>query len=147
MKTLLLIGLSLASPSAFAADKPAAAPAATTPAPAKSTAEPLDYTTITHTLSIDSLRAGSHSETGTNDYDFRVTMYGLLNSSEERNLPFDQRKKIPVELGSFGDTKIDSLAIWKPDEKAKDYKELKIDGNAVRELAAKTMSEFKVLEE
>ncbi len=144
MKTFHLFLFAAISTTAHAADKPAAAPAATA---AKATDEPLDYTTITHSLSIDTLRAGSHSETGTNDYAFQVTMYGMLTSSEERNLPFEQRKKMPVELGSFGDTKIDSLVIWKPDEKAKDYKELKIDGNAVRELAAKTMSEFKVLED
>lgn len=109
-------------------------------------AEPLDYSTISHTLSIDTLRAGSHDESGINDYFFAVTMFGLLNSSEERNLPFDQRKKVTVDLGRFGDTKIESLAIWRPDEKSKDFKELKIDGNAVRELAARTMGEFKVKE-
>lgn len=145
MKSLLLLLLATASYSAHAEDKPAATP--TTTIAAKTTPEPLDYTTVTHTLSIDSLRAGNHSDTGTNEYTFTVTMYGLLNSSEERNLPFEQRQKIPIELGSFGDTKIDSLAIWKPDEKAKDYKEFKIDGNAVRELAAKTMGEFKVQED
>jgi hypothetical protein len=147
MKTLLTLLLLGASP-ALGADAPAAdktAPPAEI-APTLKAAEPLDYTTITHTLGIDSLRAGSHSETGTNDYTFHVTMYGLHNSAEERNLPFEQRKKIPVELGSFGDTTIDSLAIWRPDEKAKDYKELRIDGNTVRELAARTMSEFQVQE-
>lgn len=142
MISLLLAAL--LSTLAMAADK---APAPVAAASKTAEAEPLDYTTMSHALNIDSLRAGSHSETGTNDYDFRVSMYGMLNSAEERNLPFEQRKKIPVELGTFGDTKIDSLAIWKPDEKAKDYKDLKIDGNQIRELAAKTMSEFKVQED
>ena len=115
-------------------------------APRKDGIEPLDYSTLSHSLSIESLRAGSHDESGTNDYVFKVTMFGLLNSSEERNLAFDQRKKVTVELGPFGDTKIDSLAIWKLDEKAKDFKETRVEGNAIRELAAKTMGEFKVQE-
>ncbi len=144
---VLVFAVAFGGTPALAADPPAAKPAASAePAVRKDVNEPLDYSTLSHSLSIESLRAGSHDESGTNDYVFKATMFGLLNSSEERNLPFQQRKKVTVELGPFGDTKIESLAIWKPDEKAKDFKELKVDGNAVRELAAKTMGDFKVQE-
>ncbi len=106
--------------------------------------EPLDYTLLTHTVGIDSLRAGNHDASGMNDYVFVATMNGLLTTSEERNLPFDKRKKVPVDLGRFGATKIEALSTWRPDEKVHEVKELHIDGNGVRELVAKTMTELKV---
>jgi hypothetical protein len=106
--------------------------------------EPLDYALLSHEISVDSLRAGNHDPSGTSEYVFAARMYGLLNSSEERNLAFDKRQKVAVELGKFGDTKMDALSIWKPDEKTKDVKELKIEGNGIRELVAKTMTDLKV---
>jgi len=109
-------------------------------------AEPLDYVLLTHTVSIDQLRAGAHSAKGTNSYTFAVTLVGLLNAAEERNLEFEKRKKVVVDVGTFGDTSMVSLAGWKPDPKLKDFKELKIDGQAIRELVAQTMTEFKVPE-
>lgn len=109
-------------------------------------AEPLEYDLLGQTIAIDSLRSGNHDESGVNDYVFHGRVYGLLNSSEERNLAFEKRKKLEVDLGSFGATKIDALSTWKADEKTKDVKELTIEGNAVRELVARTMTELKVTE-
>ena len=108
--------------------------------------EPLDYALLKHTVSIDQLRAGAHSAKGTNSYTFAVTLVGLLNAAEERNLDFEKRKKVVVDLGTFGDTSIVSLAGWKPDAKVKDFKVLTIDGQAIRELVAQTMTEFKAPE-
>lgn len=108
--------------------------------------EPLDYSTLSHTLSIESLRAGTHDESGRNIYNFKVSMFGLINTAEERNLDWSKRRKVTTELGVFGETKIDSLAIWRPDEKTKDLKELRIEGHAIRELAARSMNEFKISE-
>lgn len=145
MKLLTLIAVAAA---ALAAG-PAPAPAPKEGAKAESAApkdEPLDYTLLTHTVAIDTLRAGSHDPSGVNEYVFQATMYGLLNSSEERNKPFADRKKVTVELGTFGDTTIESLAVWRADEKAKDVKELGVEGNGIRELAARAMQEFKVQE-
>lgn len=105
----------------------------------------LDYETLSHAVSIDSLRAGSHDPSGTNDYYFVADMYSLINSSEERNLEFAKRKKIKVELGNFGETKIDSLKTWKSDGKD-NGKTLSIAGDAIRKLAAQSMQEFKVQE-
>jgi hypothetical protein len=126
-----------------AGPSPSPTPDGAAPAPGKSAApEPLDYTTLTATIGIDSLRAGSHDPSGSNDYYFTVKVYALHNTAEERNLPFEKRKTLTVDLGTFGDTKIDALAIWKPDEKLKNFKEQKIDGNTLRELAARAMQEF-----
>ena len=108
--------------------------------------EPLDYTLLTHSLNIELLRAGAHSAKGTNTYTFVLSLVGLLNSSEERNLDFDKRKKKVVDLGVFGDTSIESLAVWKPDPKLKDFKEIKIDGQVIRELVAQMMTAFNVPE-
>lgn len=135
---------------ALAANAQAAPTPSPTPTPASeaqpAVKDPLNYETLTHTLSIDTLRAGSHDESGSNDYYFSVAMYGLLNSTEERNLSFDQRKKITVERGTFGETQLESLAVWRPDDKLKNYKEHKIEGHAIRELAARAMQEFKAQE-
>lgn len=108
--------------------------------------DPLDYTTLSHTLAIDMLRAGSHDPSGVNNYFFTVRMFALHNSAEERNLEFDKRKKIEVDKGVFGESKIESLSVWKPDEKLKNFKELKIDGQGIRELMARGMTEFSVPE-
>jgi len=113
---------------------------------APSEVEPLDYTLLTHSLNIELLRAGAHSAKGTNTYTFVLSLVGLLNSSEERNLDFDKRKKKVVDLGVFGDTSIQSLAVWKPDAKLKDFKEIKIDGQVIRELVAQMMTTFNVPE-
>jgi hypothetical protein len=105
----------------------------------------LDYETLSHAVSIESLRAGSHDPSGTNDYYFVADMYSLVNSSEERNLEFAKRKKIKIELGNFGETQIDSLKTWKSDGKVND-KTLTIAGDTIRKLAAQSMQEFKVQE-
>lgn len=106
---------------------------------------PLDYETLSHNISVNTLRAGSHDPSGTNDYYFVADMYSLVNSSEERNLEFLKRKKIKVELGSFGETSIESLKTWRFDGKEGD-KTLEVAGDAIRKLAAQSMQEFKILE-
>ena len=108
--------------------------------------EPLDYSLLSHTIAVESLRAGNHDPSGANSYRFKATMYGRLNTAEERNLPPEKRKNLPVELGTFGDTKIDALSAWRADDKTKDVKEIRVEGNAVRELVAKVMTEFKASE-
>lgn len=107
---------------------------------------PLDYSTLSHAVSIEFLRAGSHDPSGVNEYYFNAKMLGLLNSAEERNTEIGKRKQVAVELGSFGDTSIDSLAYWRPDEKTGQVKEIKVEGDAIRELAARVMQDFGVQE-
>lgn len=104
--------------------------------------EPLDYTLLNHKVSINLLRAGAHAPSGTNEYFFQGKMIAMLNTAEERNLALEKRKKLELDLGKFGDTNLEALAIWKPDEKAKDVKELTIEGPNIRELIAKTMQEL-----
>lgn len=105
-----------------------------------------DYDNLDHTLSVQSLRAGSHDPSGTNDYYFTANMYTLINSSDERNLDFDKRKKIPLELGTFAETKLESLKVWKPENKDDTNKSLAIAGDAIRKLAAQSMQEFNITE-
>ncbi len=109
-------------------------------------ADPLDYATLAHAVSVTSLRAGAHDDSGTNEYFFAAKMYGLLNSADERNATLDKRKKIEVDLGTFGETQIVSLGFWRAEGKASVPKELKIDGNQIRELTARVMQEHKVTE-
>lgn len=110
-------------------------------------AEPLDYATLSHEISIDMLRAGTESGVKKNDYIFIVTGNGLIDSPEEKSLDFVKRKKVTIELGRFGETKIDALAIWRADDKAKEFKQLRIDGKAIRDLVAKSMSELVITED
>lgn len=105
-----------------------------------------NYDTLTHTVSINSLRAGSHDPSGTNEYFFVANMYSLINSADERNIEFSARKKIHVELGKFAEMKIESLKSWKADEKTSAGMDLAIDGDAIRKLAAQSMQEFGVQE-
>ena len=141
----LVLAATFSGTNAWAA---ADAPAKTDDAPVATPApEPINYALLTHTLVITSLRAGSHDPSGTENYEFKVKMYGLLNSSEERNLDLAKRKKVVVDLGSFGSTKIESLALWREDPKNKEVKELKIEGDRIRELMARSMQEFKARED
>ncbi len=105
-----------------------------------------DYDSFDHTIAIQSLRAGSHDPSGTNDYYFTANMYTLVNSSDERNLEFEKRKKLTLELGTFAETQLESLKVWKPENKDDTSKSLTISGNAMRKLAAQSMQEFKVTE-
>ncbi len=111
------------------------------------TPDPIAYDTLSHRIIIESLRAGSHDPGGTNDYLFKVEMIALLNTAEERNLEAAQKKKKSVALGSFGETKLLSLARWDKDEKNPEAKSLKVDGDKIRELVAQTMQELKVRED
>ena len=108
--------------------------------------EPLDYTTLSHEINIEMLRAGTESGTKQTNYQFIVTGYGLINSPEEKSLDSTKRKKVTFELGRFGETKMDALAIWRADDKAKDFKQFHVDGKAIRDLVAKSMSELQIPE-
>ena len=108
--------------------------------------EPVDYTTLTHEIIIEMLRAGTESGAKQSDYQFIVTGYGLINSPEETSLDLTKRKKVKIELGRFGETKMDALAIWRADDKAKDFKQFHVDGKVVRDLVAKSMSELQIPE-
>ena len=124
----------------LAASEPAAAGGPTIEADA------LDYETLSQVLAIESLRAGSHAGKEPQDYVFEVSMFGLLSTPEERQMEFARRKQLREVLGRFGGTHMEPLAIWRPDEKLKDYKEFKIAGRAIRELVARAMQEFSVKE-
>jgi hypothetical protein len=118
--------------------------AASSAAAASSEAElPIDYLKLDHTVVIDHLRAGNHDASGTEDYYFKATLYGLLNTTGERGAPLDKRKKIEVDLGTFGDTKIEALRHWSPD---KEQKQLQVKGDQIRALAARTMTELAAAE-
>jgi hypothetical protein len=144
--SLALSTTSLGAPGAQSQTPTTPAPAGATPAASSVVEAPLDYSTLSHVVSVEFLRAGSHDPSGVNEYYFQAKMLGLLNSSEERNTELSQRKQVTVELGTFGDTSIDSLAYWRPDEKAQQVKQLRLEGDAIRELAARVMQEFAVQE-
>ncbi len=104
-----------------------------------------DYENLDHTLSVQSLRAGSHDPSGTNDYYFTAVMHTLINSSDERNLEFQKRKKLTQDLGTFAETQLEALKTWKADGKD-NGKSLSILGDNIRKLAAQSMQEFKITE-
>jgi hypothetical protein len=97
-------------------------------------------------VSIRTLRAGSHDDSGSSEYYFNVDLYTLVNTAEERNLTLEKRKKMTLNLGQFGETSIDSLAFWNEDLKKGEIKSFSVDGNIIRELAAKTLRSFSIQE-
>ncbi|MBM4250761.1 MAG: hypothetical protein FJ146_02195 [Deltaproteobacteria bacterium] len=111
-----------------------------------SPSEPTDYTLLSHDLDVTVIRAGAHNGEKPNNYVFKVTAYGLSNVPEEKAKDLKERKKVTAELGTFGETKLDPLAYWRQDSKVKDLKQLRVDGKAVRDLVAKTMSELQISE-
>ncbi|MCX6105598.1 MAG: hypothetical protein NTY08_07185 [Proteobacteria bacterium] len=115
-------------------------------APSSESSEPLDYATMTHEITIEMLRAGTESGAKQNEFQFIVTGYGLINSPEEKSLDLAKRKKVTIELGRFGETKMDALTIWRADDKARDFKQFHVDGKAIRDLVAKSMNELKIPE-
>ncbi len=112
----------------------------------KSASEPIDYTQLSHELDLTMLRSGAHNGDKPNQYLFKVVAHGMSNSPEEKTKDFASRKKVTIDLGSFGDTQLDPLAIWRQDQKAKEFKQLRIDGKAVRDLVAKTMTQLQIPE-
>lgn len=108
--------------------------------------EPLNYASLSHTVSLRTLRAGSHDDSGASEYYFSVELFTLINTAEERNLSQEKRKKMSLVLGQFGETSIESLAFWNEDVKKGDIKSFNIDGNTIRELAAKTLRSFSIQE-
>lgn len=106
----------------------------------------VDYDLIQHTISVEELRAGVHDERGVNDYFFKVTAYGVANSPEERTKPVEERKSIPAEIGTFGDSTLNSLSYWRHDAADKEGKTIVVEGNVIRELAAGAMRTFELPE-
>jgi hypothetical protein len=120
--------------------------------------QPLDYNTLTHTISIQSFRAGQHDPSGVNNYYFTAKMRALVNTADQIKLPDDQKKAKTVDLDNFGEMELKSLSNWKaadqpphskPDTKSPDTSSpfLKVDGDTIRELVASTMAEFNTKEE
>ena len=52
----------------------------------------IDYDTLTHTIQVNTIRAGIHDESGENNYYFKVDMFGLVLTKEERKMEFAKRK-------------------------------------------------------
>jgi hypothetical protein len=115
-------------------------------APASSPSNPTDYSLLSHDLEISMVRAGTHNGEKTNQYQFKVTAYGLINSPEEKGKEIARRKKVQSDLGIFGDTTLEPLAFWRQDEKSKSSKQFHVDGKVLRELVAKTMTELQIQE-
>ncbi len=111
--------------------------------------ELIDYSLYNQTITIEKFRAGHHDASGTNNYYFRVTMTGVLNTLEERKKALKDRKSIPLPLGEFADITLPSLAFLplESDSKGPPPVSFSIDGTQIRELAANSMSTFKVREE
>jgi len=137
---LLLIALSILAYSSSSRDLHAA------PAGATLSPEPIDYTLLSHDLDVTMIRAGAHNGEKPNQYFFKVTAYGFIDSPEERAKDLASRKKASSELGTFGETELDPLAYWRQDSKAKQFKQLHIDGKTVRDLVAKTMTQLQISE-
>jgi hypothetical protein len=107
----------------------------------------IDYDKLDLTVTVKALRAGNHDSSGVNSYYFRLTAYGLPIRKEEVKKPFAERLKVEREVGEFAKIEIKSLKNWTPDKKPNPLFSIAVSGDLLREIAAKTMREFQVVEE
>lgn len=110
----------------------------------------IDYETLSHEISIDSLRSGNHDPSGENHYFFLVEAYGLTIQPENRNKTIEQRPKVTREAGVFGKIILPSLSYWKVDDSSgtqENQRNLAIDGSLIRELTSEAMRNFSLPEE
>lgn len=104
----------------------------------------IDYDTLTHTIQVNTIRAGIHDESGENNYYFKVDMFGLVLTKEERKMEFAKRKKKIVNFGNFGGVVIKSLGHWKSEN---DSNTFTIQGDSLRVLTSDMMREFGIRED
>jgi hypothetical protein len=111
-------------------------------------ADAVNYELLTHRVFIDSLRAGNHDSSGTNDYYFQVSVEALRNTKEDYSLDLEKRKKVTADTLSFGDLEIQSLVTWKPEgPKPEDVVFIDMKGDDFRVLVTRAMREFSVRED
>jgi hypothetical protein len=104
-----------------------------------------DYTLFDHEISIQTMRAGNNDPSGKNEYYFKVTIFGILNSLSEREKKLEERKKLQQEVGVFGSMQLDALSFWRP-QKPDEAPSLPISGDLIRDITARMMTEHKVFE-
>lgn len=109
-------------------------------------AKPIDYQTLDFTLTLASLRAGNHDESGSNQYYFQTKIYGFPILKEEIKKPLAERKKVEADLGKFAELKIDSLKYWTPDKKPTGI-QLSVPGDKLRSIVAEVMRTYSVPED
>ncbi len=108
--------------------------------------KPIDYQTLDFTITLHSLRAGNHDESGTNQYFFQSKLYGLPILKEEVKKGLEEKKKTEVDLGKFAEIKIDSLKYWTADKKPTGI-QLSVPGDKLRSVIAEVMRTFSVSED
>jgi hypothetical protein len=109
--------------------------------------DPIDYSKLDLSINLRSLRAGNHDPSGTNDYYFRTTLFGLPILKDEIKKTLGDRLKIELTQGEFGSLSIETLKYWQPEKKPQPGLSLDLSGDIFRKLVAETMRSFKVTEE
>ena len=106
-------------------------------------AELIDYGQLDHTISVDTLRAGNHDESGVNTYFFTATLHAIAMTKDESEKDFNARLKKSEELDSFGEIEIAALAHLTD---TKQLSDLKVSGESIRILVSRAMRELKLAE-
>ncbi len=109
----------------------------------------IDYSKLDHTITLEKLRAGNHDETGINEYNFKISLIGLIISKEEKKKKLEERKKVLISGGEITIPPLPALSFWKkssPGAKA-NTTTLIIYGDMIRDLTSKTMLKFGVPED
>ncbi|MFW7377478.1 MAG: hypothetical protein ACOH5I_01560 [Oligoflexus sp.] len=105
----------------------------------------IDYSTLNHSITIESIRADNHDKSGENQYFFVVNVHALAVRSEDRRKSFAERAKVTKEMGRFGAATIKSLSFWRPEEERQPT--LSINGDTIRKLISDAMREFQIPEQ
>ena len=108
----------------------------------------IEYSLLSHQISVTRLRAGNHDPEGNNEYYFRVIARGLVNRTDEKKKEMADRKHIVLDLGTFCRINLPSLSTWRPDEKKESIEfKLGVEGTRLRALTAQMMTKYKVTED
>ena len=105
-----------------------------------------DYSNNDFKADLVLVRAGAHDESGTNEYYFVPTLYGVLNTAEERIKEFSEQQKIVREFEPTKPITIKSLDYWRAKPKDGQVVNVEITGDTIRELIAESMNRFSVQE-
>ncbi|NRA66583.1 MAG: hypothetical protein HRU19_18990 [Pseudobacteriovorax sp.] len=105
---------------------------------------PIDYGTLSGSVTVTNVRAGNHDESGLNEYFFTLELFATAISKENRNTEMKDRKNRTRHLGEFGAVSVKPLTNWTSEDNSG---RIRIEGEIIRELVSESMRFFETTED